>query len=71
MGSPEKRQVGKEIEITPEMIEAGITELFFYERGSDDSDECVAAIYAAMEAARLRTLNGDHLPLGVRPESTE
>ena len=42
--------------ITPEMIEAGETELVFYEPGESYAAECVAEIYAAMEAARLQGL---------------
>lgn len=46
----------KEIEVTPEMIEAGAIELFYYEPGEGYAAECVAEIYAAMEAARLQGL---------------
>jgi hypothetical protein len=55
-----------EIEITPEMIEAGLAELFYYERGADDGAECIAEIYTAMERARLqgarKTLQHPRLP---------
>ena len=46
--SSEIRQASAQV--TPEMTKAGTAELFFYERGSDDSAEFVAAIYGAMEA---------------------
>ena len=51
-GNDEQEQEQK-IGITPEMIEAGLEELFYYERGADDGAECIAAIYGAMEQARL------------------
>ena len=44
-----------EIEVTPEMIEAGLGLLFFYERGEDDGGECIREIYVAMEQARLQS----------------
>ena len=51
---PENGQAG--VAVTPAMIEAGERELFFYEPGESYAAECVAEIYAAMEAARLRGL---------------
>lgn len=49
-------QPGAEIKATAEMIEAGEKEFFFYEPGESYAAECVAEIYAAMEAARLQGL---------------
>ena len=46
-------QVRAEIEITAEMIEAGLCELAWYEPGTGDGAECIAAIYSAMEQARV------------------
>ena len=40
--------------VTPEMIQAGLRELFCYERGADDGAECIRGIYAAMEEARIQ-----------------
>ena len=40
--------------VTKRMKEAGVKELFFYERGSDMADDVVVAIYEAMVAARLQ-----------------
>ncbi len=54
MPQVEKRQAG--VEVTPAMVEAGETELFFYEPGESYAAECVAEIYSAMEAARLQGL---------------
>jgi hypothetical protein len=53
-----------EIEITPEMIDAGLNELALYEPGWDAGSDVVRAIYTAMEKARLqvaaaRTSSGD------------
>ncbi len=39
--------------VTPEMIQAGLRELFQYERGADDGAEYIREIYVAMEEARL------------------
>jgi hypothetical protein len=44
-----------ETEITPEMIEAGLHELAYYDPGEDSADfaaETVAAIWRAMDRAR-------------------
>jgi len=41
-----------EIEVTPEMIDAGISEIFEHRFG-EDAREIVGAIYMAMEYARL------------------
>lgn len=38
--------------ITPEMIEAGKMELFSWDYSGDD--DCMAAVYIAMERARVR-----------------
>jgi hypothetical protein len=38
--------------VTAHMKEAGVKELFSYERGSGRADDVVAAIYEAMEVAR-------------------
>lgn len=46
------------ITITPEMIQAGLRELFQYERGADDGAECVRGLYIAMEEARLEIKEG-------------
>jgi hypothetical protein len=40
--------------ISTRMIDAGIRELSSYERGSDEADDVVVAIYEAMEAARFQ-----------------
>jgi hypothetical protein len=43
------------IKATPEMVKAGLTELFSW--ALDDShisSECMSAVYAAMEEARVR-----------------
>ena len=47
-------QETEQIEVTPEMICAGLRELTCYEPGADDGAECIRAVYAAMEEARLR-----------------
>ena len=44
-----------DVEITPEMIEAGLELLFFYERGEDDGGECIREIYVAMERVRSQS----------------
>lgn len=46
----------REVEITPEMIEAGIEAVSYAMRGKgepDGYDEIAAAVYRAMERARL------------------
>ena len=52
---PENRQASAEIEVTPEMLEAGATALFCggYEPGENDR-ETVAKVYRMMEATRSR-----------------
>ena len=50
---PQNGQTG-DIKITSEMIQAGLREFTFYERGADDGAECIREIYTAMEEARLR-----------------
>ena len=53
MNDMSEKAQNQQIEITPEMIEAGLLELFAYgSEYSDDAEECVAAIYVAMGAAR-------------------
>jgi hypothetical protein len=42
------------IEVTPEMIDAGLNELVLYEPGWDCGSDVVREIYTAMERARLR-----------------
>ena len=46
-----ERELAGEIEITPEMIEAGVNELALTEP-SDEWASTVAAVYRAMEIAR-------------------
>jgi hypothetical protein len=46
-GAPEA-----EIEITPEMIEAGRHIFLNFDRRFDDEDECVANVYKSMELVR-------------------
>ena len=41
-----------EIEITPEMIEAGVLELSFYDPEHDDGFEFVTRLYRIMESER-------------------
>ena len=50
----ESQHASHEIEVTPEMIDAGLCELTLYERGADDGAECIREIYVAMEEARLQ-----------------
>ncbi len=51
--SPIEGAGAPEIEITPEMIEAGLTELVSWTDDSHVCDDCISAVYAAMERARL------------------
>ena len=44
---------GNGLAITPAMLRAGWEELFCFEHGVSDADECIAALYSAMERARL------------------
>ena len=43
-----------EIEITPEMIEAGAEVLLMYDPGEDTAAEWVGEIYRAMKAAKTQ-----------------
>lgn len=54
MGEPKLPECD-DVEITPEMIEAGLELLFFYERGEDDGGECIREIYVAMERVRSQS----------------
>lgn len=47
----ERRDTSK-IEITPEMIEAGVDQIRFYDSSNDYPEEWVALIYSAMERVR-------------------
>lgn len=42
------------IEITPEMLEAGVWPIMFYDRERDSGYDLAAGIYRLMEAARIR-----------------
>lgn len=44
MGPTKARQAGEEIEITPEMIEAGVDELYCFDMQRQDDDEMREAI---------------------------
>ena len=46
------RSAGDEIEVTPEMIEAGLSELMSFNRERDIYEEKVRSIYLAMARAR-------------------
>ena len=46
--------------VTLRMKDAGVKELFSYERGLDAADDAVAAIYEAMEAARSQEQSEEH-----------
>jgi hypothetical protein len=50
-GAPEE-----EIEVTPEMIEAGIRRLCTFDIRFGDDEDLVVVIYEAMETIRRRTL---------------
>ena len=52
------RPVLSEIEITPEMIEAGVkaADLLLFEWGEDSSESLVSRVYRAMYAARQEHL---------------
>ena len=48
----ESRPAGADVEVTPEMIEAGLEELSYFNPSEDPPEawsECVASIYRAME----------------------
>ena len=66
MSLSQKRQAGAPnggVEITPEMIIEGMTELSGYDPEFDEGGEVVERIYRAMdEARRLRLACGKRLP---------
>jgi hypothetical protein len=45
-----------DIEITPEMIEAGLRVFFRYDSKFDDEEETIASIYRGMEIVRRNSL---------------
>lgn len=47
-----------DVEVTPEMIEAGLTALAWYDLAVDKGSLVVAEIYTAMEQERIRTVAG-------------
>jgi hypothetical protein len=61
--SSQARQAGTEIEITPEMIEAGIVELRDHSLAGD-MRYMVQGVYRAMEYARRASLHNQGLGLG-------
>jgi hypothetical protein len=52
VNSPDAPRSADDIEITPEMIEAGVAELSSYWRGSSYPADCVEDIYRAMARAK-------------------
>ena len=50
--TPHCERDDSEIEITPEMIEAGLAEFFAYDSRFQSEEEAVKRIYGAMEKAR-------------------
>ena len=50
----------REIEVTPEMIEAGVDELLLFEPGEDDARLSARLIFEAM----VRAMSGSQLSLG-------
>ncbi len=54
--APESSPTTDEIEVTPEMVEAGMTELARYRYDHGNEEEVLAAIFRAMEAARPQPL---------------
>jgi len=80
MNSSEKQErmmianvVKKEkIEITARMIEAGLDELYAWQAHECFGVECIRAVYAAMERARVRTVCKDRqASLSRRRSSTQ
>jgi hypothetical protein len=59
--SPDRPALEPEIEVTPEMIDAGVSAWALFEAG-DRSDWLVSEIYRAMEVAKLHPRNGDASP---------
>ena len=54
-GSPEAAGAPEnEIEITPEMVEAGVSEFVKFDRRFDDEEDAVGNIYIAMEKVRIK-----------------
>lgn len=52
-----------EIKVTPEMIDAGLSELVLYEPGWDVGSDVVREIYEAMEKARLGSMTDTKLKI--------
>jgi len=48
-----------EIEVTPEMIEAGEEEFLSFDSRFERESDCVARVYKVMERTRLRSVKGD------------
>lgn len=51
----DKRQAGTKIDVTPEMLEAGVSQIQGFNYGSDSHCEVVQQVYLAMEIARHRS----------------
>ena len=54
--TPEDRQAGAEIEVTPEMIEAGVEAYVFFDPRVEEKEDLVVDVYVAMDAARCHII---------------
>ena len=50
---PDSPKDAGDVEITPEMIEAGVSELVLYEQGVDNGYDVVVRIFLAMQTTRI------------------
>ena len=58
---PEARQAGVEIEVTPEMIEAGMRELVNFDQDHDSGYVFVRRVFISMDMVRRSQLAGDRI----------
>ena len=67
---PKNRPAQDEIEVTKEMIDAGLFELAQYDPGNDRGDLMVRRIFLAMVSARRQDHSGEDLQLAWVPDQT-
>ena len=54
-----KRQAGDEIEITPDMVKAGVRELVNFDQDHDSGYVFICRVFIAMDRVRQSQLAGD------------
>lgn len=57
----EAKPAADEVEVTPDMVRAGVAEIATYNTDFEDDEDAVTRIYVAMELAR-RALSSERTP---------